>query len=277
MLVRISEILRRAKQEGYGVPALAAVDELTSRAAIDSAEQMKSPVILLCIENSNKDLYYFGRMINDFAIRTEIPVALVYDHTTSLESAIEGIRAGFNCIMVDRSQLPYKENVAQVKELVRIAHAVNVEVEGELGHVGMGDSDASDSESFLTVPEEAVKFIEETDVDCLAVAIGTAHGVYKDEPKLRFDLLEELAEKVPVPLVLHGSSGTGDENLAKACKKGICKVNIAYDLYRNAYNAVVSDGMAGNRIYNLFPVLSKGYRERAIHFMKVLGSAGKAF
>lgn len=275
MLVRISEMLKHAKKEGYAVPALAAIDELTSRAAIEAAERMKSPVILLCMENGNKDLYYFGKMINDFAIRAQIPVALVYDHTASFESAVKGIRAGFNCIMVDRSQLPYEENVAQVKELVRIAHAVNVEVESELGHVGMEDSDAKDSEYSLTVPDEAVKFVEETNVDCLAVAIGTSHGVYKGKPKLRFDLLEELAEKVPVPLVLHGGSGTGDENLAKTCKKGICKVNIVNDLYRSAYNALISDGMDGNRIYNLFPVLSNGYIETAMHFMKVLGSAGK--
>ncbi|AEE90473.1 Tagatose-bisphosphate aldolase [Tepidanaerobacter acetatoxydans Re1] len=276
MLVRITEMLKYAKKEGYAVPALAAVDELTSRAAIEAAERMKSPVILLCMENGNKDLCYFGKMINDFAIRAQIPVALVYDHTTSFESAIKGIRAGFNCIMVDRSQIPYKENVAQVKELVRIAHAANVEVESELGHVGMEGSDAQDSECALTVPDEALKFVEETDVDCLAVAIGTSHGVYKGKPKLRFDLLEKIAQKVTVPLVLHGGSGTGDENLAKTCRKGICKVNIVNDLYRSAYNALISDGMEGNRIYNLFPVLSKGYIETAMHFMKVLGSAGKA-
>lgn len=276
MLVRISEMLKHAKKEGYAVPALAAIDELTSRAAIQAAEQMQSPVILLCMENGNEDLYYFGKMINDLAARTRIPAALVYDHTTSFESAIKGIRAGFNCIMVDRSQLPYEENVAQVKELVRIAHAVNVEVESELGHVGMEGSDTPESEYTLTVPDEAVKYVAATDVDCLAVAIGTSHGIYKGEPKLRFDLLEELAQKVSVPLVLHGGSGTGDENLGKTCTNGICKVNIVNDLYRSAYNAAISDGMAGNRIYNLFSVLSEGYIETAMHFMKVLGSAGKA-
>lgn len=277
MLVKISEILKRAKKEAYGVPALAAVDELTCRACIEAAEQMNSPLILLCMDNGNKDMNYYGRIMNDFAVRTKIPMATTFDHSMTFESALRGIRAGFNTIMVDRSQLPYEENVAQVKEIVRIAHAADVEVEAELGHVGIGENYAIDGVSCLTVPDEAVKFAAETGVDCLAVAIGTAHGAYKSEPKLRFELLKELAQKVPVPLVLHGGSGTGDENLMKACKEGICKVNVANDLYRGAYNLVVSDGMAGNRVYNLLSVLSDGYRETAVHFMKVLGSMGKAF
>lgn len=276
MLVRISEILKRARQEGYGVPALGAVDELTCRSCIEAAEKMNSPVIFLCMDNGNKDMNYFGRIMNDLACRAKVPVATTFDHSPSFEAAIRGIRAGFNTIMVDRSQLPYDENAAQVKELVRIAHAAGIEVESELGHVGSGVNYAVDGVTSLTVPDEAARFVEETGVDCLAVAIGTAHGVYRGEPKLHFDLLEELAQKVSVPLVLHGGSGTGDENLAMACKKGICKVNIVNDLYRGAFNAVVADGMAGNRVYDLLSVLSKGYKDVAMHFMEVLGSAGKA-
>jgi len=276
MLVKMSEILKHAKQEAYGIPALGAVDELTFRACVEAAEEMKSPMIILCMDKGNKDMNYFGRITTDLAIRAKIPIATTLDHTATFQSAIVGIRAGFNTIMVDRSQLPYEENVAQVREIVRIAHAVDVEVEAELGHVGFGDNYMVDGVSALTVPEEAVNYVEETGVDCLAVAIGTAHGAYKGEPKLRFDLLEELAQKIQVPLALHGGSGTGDENLAKTCRLGISKVNIVNDLYRSAYNAAVLDGMAGNRIYNLFPVMSKGYSEMAKHFMKVLGSAGKA-
>ena len=169
-----------------------------------------------------------------------------------------------------------RKMLAQVRDLVRIAHAAGIEVEAELGHVGFGEKDFSDSASVLTVPDEAVKFVEETGIDCLAVAIGTAHGVYQGKPELHFDLLEEIAQKVHVPLALHGGSGTGDENLSGACRKGICKINIVNDLYRGAYNAVVSDGMAGNRIYNLFHVLSKGYIETAKHYIEVIGSTGKA-
>lgn len=276
MIAKMSEILRKAKLEAYGVPALGAVDELTFRACLDAAEDMRSPLIILCMDKGNKDLDYFGRMVADLSVRASIPVAAVLDHTATFESAIAGIRAGFTTVMTDRSQLPYDENAAQVGEIVRIAHAAGVEIEAELGHVGFGDDDAADGSSSLTVPEEAVRFAEETGVDCLAVAIGTAHGVYKGQPKLRFDLLDVLAQKIDVPLALHGGSGTGDENLAKACRIGISKVNIVNDLYRGAYNAVVSDGMEGNRIYSLLSVMSKGYGDMAKHFMRVLGSAGKA-
>lgn len=277
MLVNISEILNKAKEGKYGVPAIAAVDELSCRACVEAAEEMNSPLIMLCGYGHNKDMEYFGRILNDFAIRASVPVAIILDHSDKFEDAIKGIKAGFNTIMVDRSSLPYEENMAQVKELTRIAHAAGVEVEAELGHVGVGANYAVDGVSALTVPEEAVRYVEETGIDCLAVAIGSAHGVYKGEPKLRFDLLEELAAKVPVPLVLHGGSGTGDDNLARACQLGICKVNIANDVFKAAYDKIQEVGMEGNNIYALFPMLAAGYKEKAKHFMKVLGSEGKAW
>ena len=229
MLIKMSEILKDAK--GVGDSGAQAVDELTLRACIEAAEEMRSPMMILCMHNGNKDLNYFGRILNDLAIRSTVPIATMLDHTPTFESAIAGVRAGFNTIMVDRSALPYRENVAQVKELVRIAHAVDIEVEAELGHVGFEDGSDADFELVFTVPEEAVSFVEETGIECLAVSIGTAHGAYKGEPKLQFELLQELAQKISVPLALHGGSGTGDNNLSKACRLGISKVNIVNDLY----------------------------------------------
>lgn len=275
MLVKMSDILVKAKKGKYGVPAIPALDESTARAAIESAEKMQSPVILLVTPSVHPDLFYFGRMLRDIISKTTAPVALCLDHSSTFESAIEGIRAGLNCIMVDRSSLPFEENVAQVKELTKIAHAVGVEVEAELGHVGSGEN-LADYETGLTVPDEAVRYVQETNVDFLAVAIGTAHGVYKGTPKLRFDLLEEIVNKVHVPLVLHGGSGTGDENLAKLCQNGITKVNVANEIFRGAYDACVADGLEGNRVYRLYSVLKAGYMEVAMHKMKVLGCAGKA-
>lgn len=274
MLVKMSEILLQAKKGRYGVPALSVANELTCRAAIESAEEMKSPVIFITSEKT-KDLFYVGRMLIDLVNRSHVPVALCFDHSSSFESAINGLRAGFNAIMVDRSSLPYEENVAQVKDLVRICHAVDVEVEAELGHVGQG-TNLDDYTSGLTVPDEAARYVADTDVDFLAVAIGTAHGVYKGEPKLRFDLLKEITEKVEIPLVLHGGSGTGDENLAKLCKNGIGKVNIANELFRGSFDAVVEDGLEGNRVYGLYNVLTGGYKKTAKRLMEVFGCAGKA-
>lgn len=277
MLVSMAEILQRAKEGHYGVPALSAVDELTLRACVEAAEEENSPLIVLCGWGHNKDMKYFGRMMNDFATKTSVPMAFILDHSATFEDAVSGIHAGFNTIMVDRSQLPYEENVAQVKELVKIAHACGVSVEAELGHVGIGEQYAHDGTNALTVPEEAVKYVEETGVDCLAVAIGSAHGVYKGTPKLQFELLEELTKRVPVPLVLHGGSGTGDDNLRKACEIGICKVNVANDVFRGAYNKVQQVGMEGNNIYGLISLLGEGAKETCKHFMKNLGSSGKAW
>ncbi len=277
MLVSLSEMLGRAKAEGYGIPAISAANEMTLRACIEAAEKAESPVIILTGYYQTDAVNYYTRIIEDFARMASVPVMAMWDHSSNFKESIRGIRAGFSSIMVDRSSLPYEENAAQVKEMVRIAHAVDIGVEAELGHVGTGMNYAVDGFSALTVPDEAVRFIKETGADCLAVAIGTAHGVYKGEPKLRFDLLQELAEKVPVPLVLHGGSGTGDENISKACRMGITKVNVANELMRACYDALQADGMEGNNIYKFWPVMEKGYKAKCAHLFEVCGCAGKAW
>ena len=277
MLVSLNEMLGRAKAEGYGVPAISAANEVTLRACIEAAEKANSPVIVLTGYYMTDALNYYGRMVEDFAVRASVPVVAMWDHSSNFKESIRGIRAGFPSIMVDRSSLSYEENLAQTKELVRIAHCVDIAVEAELGHVGKGFNYDVDGVSSLTVPNEAVQFVKETECDCLAVAIGTAHGVYKGEPKLHFDLLKELAEKVPVPLALHGGSGTGDENISKACRMGISKVNVANELMRACYDALQADGMEGNNIYKFWPVLEKGYKAKCAHLFEVCGCAGKAW
>ena len=277
MLVSLNEMLGRAKAEGYGVPAISAANEVTLRACIEAAEKANSPVIVLTGYYMTDALNYYGRMVEDFAVRASVPVVAMWDHSSNFKESIRGIRAGFPSIMVDRSSLTYEENLAQTKELVRIAHCVDIAVEAELGHVGKGFNYDVDGVSSLTVPNEAVQFVKETECDCLAVAIGTAHGVYKGEPKLHFDLLKELAEKVPVPLALHGGSGTGDENISKACRMGISKVNVANELMRACYDALQEEGMEGNNIYKFWPVLEKGYKAKCAHLFEVCGCAGKAW
>lgn len=277
MYVSLSEVLGRAKAEHYGVPAISAANEVTLRACIEAAEKANSPVIILCGYYPSDAVNYYARMVEDFASRSSVPVTAMWDHSASFRESVRGVRAGFKSIMVDRSSLPYEDNLAQTKEMVRIAHCVDIEVEAELGHVGTGMNYAVDGISALTVPDEAVQFVKETECDCLAVAIGTAHGVYKGEPKLHFDLLKELAEKVPVPLALHGGSGTGDENIAKACQLGISKVNVANELMRACYDSLQANGMEGNNIYRFWPVLEKGYKEKCAHLFEVCGCAGKAW
>ena len=278
MLVSIKEMLGRAKAEGYGVPALSAGNEVTLRAAIEEAEKASSPVIILVGYYFSDAVNYYCRLIEDFAKASSVPVTAMWDHSANFKQSVRGIRAGFPSIMVDRSSLPYEENVAQVAEMVRFAHAVDIDVEAEIGHVGgAGEDMGPNSENALTVPSEAVSFVKETDCDCLAVAIGTAHGAYKGVPQIRFDLLKELAEKVPVPLVLHGGSGTGDENISKACRMGITKVNVANELMQACYDSLVDFGIEGNKAYQFWPVLEKGYRKQVSHLFEVCGGAGKAW
>ncbi len=279
MLTSLSDILNHAREGHYGVPAISAGNEVTLRASIETAEKVNSPLIVLVGYYLTDGVNYYARMIEDFAARASVPVVAMWDHSSNFKQSVRGIRAGFGSIMVDRSTLPLEENIVQVKEMVRIAHAVDIEVEAELGHVAGAEdgSGVSDPAAALTVPEEAVRFVKESGCDALAVAIGTAHGVYKGTPKLHFDLLEELAARVPVPLVLHGGSGTGDENIAKACSLGITKVNVANELMRACYDALEADGMQGNNVYKFWPVLEKGYREKCAHIFEVTGSAGKAW
>ena len=276
MYISMIELMKKAREGHYCVPAIAVENEHSVRAAIQAAEEKKSPLIMIALYKVNPDIHYFGRIVEDLAIRAKVPVAMCQDHGGTYAEAMWAIRAGFTDVMVDRSTLPFEENIAQVSEIVKAAHAVGVGVEAELGHVGMANQYETDGTGGFTVPEEAIEFVERTGVDALAVAIGTAHGVYSGVPKLQFDLLAELREKVPVPLVLHGGSGTGDENLKKACQMGICKLNISNDLKRGAIanlNEKCKDGMGA---YAMYPLLYEGYKNVAAHYMTLCGSEGKA-
>lgn len=275
MLISMIELMKKAREGHYCVPAIAVENEHSVRAAIAAAEEKDSPVILIALYKVNPDICYFGRIISDLALRTHVPVAICQDHGATWEEAMWAIRVGFTDVMADRSTLPFEENIAQVKEIVRVAHAVGVGVEAELGHVGIATNYEVDGTSGFTVPEEAAEYVERTGVDALAVAIGTAHGVYKGVPKLQFELLAKLREAVSVPLVLHGGSGTGDENLKKACAMGICKLNISNDLKRGAIanlNENCKDGMGA---YRMYPLLYEGYKNVAARYMELCGSAGK--
>lgn len=276
MLISMIELMKKARKEHYCIPAIAVENEHSVRAAIKAAEEKRSPLIMISLFKVNPDICYFGRIVADLALRASVPVAMCQDHGGTYEEAIWAIRAGFTDVMVDRSTLPFEENIAQVSEIVKVAHAVGVGVEAELGHVGIATNYEVDGTSGFTVPAEAMEYVERSGVDALAVAIGTAHGVYKGVPKLQFELLQELREKVSVPLVLHGGSGTGEENLKKACQMGICKLNISNDLKRGAISNLNENCKDGMGAYAMYPLLFEGYKNVAAGYMDLCGSAGKA-
>ncbi|MDD5793128.1 MAG: class II fructose-bisphosphate aldolase [Erysipelotrichaceae bacterium] len=276
MLVSMKEICAVARENHFGVPALGVNNEHSIRAAVEAAEEKNSPLILLITYGAHPDFVYFGQTAAEIAKASFVPVATILDHGPSWDTCVWAVRAGLTDMMIDKSSKPYEENAAEVKAAVKLAHVVGMGVEAELGHVGSGENYAVDGHTAFTDPDEAVKFVEETGCDYLAVAVGTAHGVYKGKPELHFDLLQTLRDKVSVPLVLHGGSGSGDENITKACELGICKVNLANDLYRGMAQGLIDADISGNGVYMAYNFLTTGYKNVAKHYMDVCKSTGKA-
>ena len=195
------------------------------------------------------------------------------------EVCIQALREGCSSIMADRSVLPLEENIAQVAELANIAHICGASIEAELGHVGQGMTYAADRDAGMTNPAEAKEFVEKTKVDLLAIAMGTAHGVYKGTPHLDFDVLAAVRKAIPnTPLVLHGGSGTGDENLARATREGIAKVNIFTDLSLAAVAAIRENGFSENMgVLPVMNIMMKGYKDKLVHYMKLFNMENKAW
>ena len=295
MLVTMKEILDQAREGNYGVTAPNIFDFGTIDKCIETAEKLNSPVIIDINWSDELDMEALTGYAARKARQTKVPVAINLDHGGPYEDIIRALALDFTSVMIDRSRLPFEENLKETAEVVKVAHALGKTVESELGHVGnnigsgMGEghshmmsSDEEKRANFTRV-DEAIEFVERTGIDCLAVAIGTAHGLYPKgyQPEIDFELLKELREKVPVPLVLHGGSGSGDENLARACREGINKVNIASDLMRKgkeyvAENHPLPEGLSFVK-YILGPVqvYYEGYGDMLAHYMELLGCAGK--
>ncbi|MDR2257684.1 MAG: class II fructose-bisphosphate aldolase [Treponema sp.] len=274
MLVTAKAMLGDAQKRGYAVCAPNFFNYETARVAIETAEELNAPILLDFGYRGQiplESLIKMMRPIEILALASKVPVVLQQDHGRTFEFGVQCIRAGFTSIMADRSQLPFEENTAQVKELARIAHACGVSIEAELGHVGQGQNYEVDGVSNLTNPQEAVRYVEETGIDSLAIAIGTAHGKYSGTPHIDFELLEKIRKVVDIPLVLHGGSSSGDENLSKAAKSGICKINIATDLVTEA----TEKALAGDNA-KLFDNFLEGYKSKLVHYIKLFGHEGKA-
>jgi len=270
----MKEIVDAAYAGKYGVPAVPGFNEFLVRAAVEAAVEANSPLIFL-ISNRGDPEFSHG-VVRYYAEKVDIPVALCLDHSNSFEDCIVGIRTGCTAIMADRSKLPYDENVEQVKKLAEIAHAAGVSIEAELGHVGRGDNYAVDGVSSLTDPDEAKRYFADTGVDCLAVAVGTAHGVYVGTPKLDFDRLKAINEACRAPLVLHGGSGSGEDNLHRACEMGVAKVNIVTEIIISCHQAILDGDFSGNKVHMIFPTISETTRKHVLRLFDITGSTGKA-
>lgn len=229
-LVPITELLEKAEAGGYAVGAFNCNNLEIVQAIIAAAEAEKSPVIMQASQGAIKyaGLDYITAMAKIAAEQASVPVALHIDHGTSFEQVMKCIRSGFSSVMIDGSKLPLEENIALTKKVVDVAHAVGVSVEAELGKIGGTEDDihVDEKDALFTNPDEAKTFVEQTGVDALAIAIGTAHGQYKGKPELDFARLEKIKSLIATPIVLHGSSGVADEDIKKAISLGVRKVNI---------------------------------------------------
>lgn len=221
-LVTMNEILVPARKEGYGVGAFEFWSLDSAQAVVEAAEGLNMPVILQagpleCQYAGIKNLSQIAKLV---AEATSVPVALHLDHGDTYELACKAIDAGFTSVMIDASHLSFKENLDVTKKVVEAAKPYGVTVEAELGKLAgsEGNIDVSEEEAAQTDPDEAKKFVEETGIDALAVAIGTTHGFYKSTPRINIERLKKIAEVVSIPLVLHGGSGTPDEKVKEAIK-----------------------------------------------------------
>ncbi len=239
MLMNMRDLLAVARANRFAVPAFNISSNMLLTGVIEAAEEAFAPVIIAI---HPEELAFvrpaFVKLALEEAINTSAPVCIHLDHGSSLEQIMTAIRAGFTSVMMDKSMLPLDENIAACREVTNLAHAVNVSVEGELGTIGELDeeAEAGADEVIFVDPDQVKKFVDATEVDTLAVAIGTSHGLYpKDmKPEIRLDLLREISARVEIPLVLHGGSGNPDSEIAQAVELGICKINISADM-KNAF------------------------------------------
>lgn len=284
----MKEMLADAKKNKYALPAFDVSNYEMMKAVLDVCEEEGSPALLmgLGVDLTGKGLPLITSMVRAASEHYSVPVCFHLDHATDLDSIKAAIDAGFSSVMYDGSVLPFEENARITGMVTGLAHAHGVTVEAELGHVGnamVGNendtAENEDPEDTLTLPEEVVRFVEMTDVDALAVAIGTAHGVYKKTPTLRIDRLDEITAVCDRPLVLHGGSGTPDDQMQKAIAHGITKINIYSDVV-GAMNAGLKNKL--NTITNpstwpvfVFEEARAKMKEAVRTKIRVFGSCGR--
>jgi len=279
-------ILNDARNRKYAVGGFAISNLDFIDCLVDSAIEENSPIILQLAEAHFK---YLGLekivpAILNVAKDVNIPICIHLDHGQSLKTVIKAIRAGFNSVMFDGSQSPLDENIRLTKEVVLIAHAAGLSVEGEIGYIGGESAGFNVKSTYIpekknfTRVEEAYKFVMETKVDALAISVGNAHGIYKDKPNLDFERIAEIHKAIDVPLVLHGGSGISEIDFKNAIQMGICKINYYTDMSVVAVNKL-RDFLASNQEFNSYPDLVKiamtEVKNHLKEIMKIFGSSNK--
>ena len=281
MLVNMNDVLLPAKKGGYGVGFFNAVNVEMARAIIETAEELRAPVMVGTAEIllPAMELARVAEYLIPMADKASVPVCVHYDHGLTFERCMQALELGFTSIMYDCSTAPYEENIEKVAEMVKICHAMGRTVEGELGHVGdnAGAGKLENPSDYFTDPETAADFVKRTGVDSLAVAVGNAHGGYAFPPKLDFERIRVIAEKTGIPLVLHGGSGLSDTDFKTAVKEGVAKVNIFTDIDKAGKRGIEAGLAAGEKsMMGLIPYEIDAMKEVVCDKILLFGSNGKA-
>ena len=275
MLVTLSEILNDAEERKYGVGLFNMLNLEMARGIIEAAEEERSPLILGVAEVHLPliPLEYAALIMNDIAKKASIPVCLHFDHGVTFKNIKAALDAGFSSVMYDGSALPYEENIKNTLEVCKAAHAMGASVEAELGHVGGGEGGTDDGyEEMYTRVDQVVDFNKRSEVDALAVAIGTAHGKYKTKPVLDINRLAQIYEVSDKPLVLHGGSGLSDDDFRNTIANGIRKINICTEMCVAAREAYIAS--ANHEI--LFADAKNAVKNVVKGKMQLFGSSNKA-
>lgn len=285
MLVTGDTILTIANEENFAVPAFNMSDYAMFEGIADLCEDLRAPWIVNIhpLEYGLNGPDFVKAVINR-ARRSSVPMTVHLDHGETHAEVVKAIQDGYTSVMIDASQQPFARNVEITKDVVRTAHQAGISVEGELGTIGSNDSygESGAPEVIYTVPEDAVRFVEETRVDSLAIAIGTFHGFYPEgiTPKIDLDLLRRIKAAVPLPLVLHGGSGNPDDEIRAAARSGINKVNISSDIkvaFFRKLRKVLADGDRRLREpFHIYPAVIPAMQEVAAQKLDLLGTTGRA-
>lgn len=283
MLYNMKELLTIAKENKFAVPAFNIGSLEILRAVMEVAEETNSPVIL---EIHPLEIEYltdpFVLTVKEYAHKSKVPVVIHMDHGSNIYDVMRSIKNGYTSVMIDASNLPYEENVALTKQVVELAHKVNVSVEAEIGTIGAMNYETEGVDNVLyTDPEQAKDFVKRTGIDCLAVAIGTAHGLYPKNftPKLNLELLKILNKEVNIPLVLHGGSGNPDEEVTASVILGVSKVNISSDVksvFFKKCHELLNENPNQYEPCDLFPKCIDEAKKVIYHKLNVLNTIGKA-
>ena len=275
MLVNLNDILKDAQKNRYAVGLFNTIDTDMLQAAIEAAEILSSPIIIGTAEIllPYGELKLIAPSVVAAAKRAKVPVVVHYDHGLTFSRCMEALQCGFSSIMYDGSTSSLENNIEATRQIVKIAHAFGCSVEAEIGHVG--DADAAPS-SRLTTAEDAYHFTSATGADALAVAIGTAHGVYQRKPKLDFERLNEIRSTVETPLVLHGGSGLSDDDFRRCIEGGIAKVNILTDLTLAAASGFSNGISSGLNYMKARNCKVESVRAEIMRYIRLFGSENRA-